>query len=917
MNDVLQDPSGSIWLATDRGLWHWVGSEFAAEFHRFRTVNPTQCLVESGQLLWVGTGDGLVGIDPASMVSRPGPAEMQGVRVHQIASDAFGRMWCATCQGLYRLSVDDQVTQAVPVAGIGQREVYSVAVDLQGRVWAGACGALFSYDQGALREHCGDVLGGREVRALTVDSEGTLWVGLGDAGGVYKLEGETLSQLLPRDGDEPFEVNVIISHPDGEVWIGAENGILRWAGDEVIRIDNHTGLAHDAVQGLYVDREELVWIATRGGGVYQLRSPYVLTYDVYDGLPHPVVQVVLPRPNGEFIVGTASGLCRMNTGGRVIQKYPYLGSVEALYADAVGRLWVGGRSGLTCFTEHDGEQLEFSPLAEMGRVTAIGANDRGGIGVCTNSGLWEIDGNRVTHVPLSVDSLDSHIRLNGCYRDPQGTIYLMTQLGLLKRGAQGLWSVLPSGREVYCMTTDATERTWIGTSQGLMTLESGYCRDFHRRGSPHGKVTDITVDHRGTLWMATPEGLSRFDGTHCTTFTDADGLPCSEVHCVEALSPGVLLVGTSRGLAFVESDRISPSRASPRVAITGFKAGGEHYVITNAHEPLQVPNWQRNISLSFQGIGFRQDQKELRYMSRLAGFEDEDWSAPRRQPSRTYTNLPWGDYEFQVKAVNARGISSDQIASVRFRISLPFWLNPWFIAACAVALSALGVWVLATQRKKRQLQHAAEVATIAKSEFLAKVSHEIRTPLTVILAGIEELADPPQSPSVFREVVELINRNGTHLLGMINDLLDLSKIEAGYLQVRMAPASIPEILMGVDAIMRAGAKRQGLDFRTIYETEIPELIITDPGRLRQTLINLVGNAIKFTSEGHIHTRVRVEEQEEGRRLVFDVEDTGMGIPPERVDMIFDAFEQVESSTARKFAGTGLGLAISKAVGGRL
>ena len=304
-------------------------------------------------------------------------------------------------------------------------------------------------------------------------------------------------------------------------------------------------------------------------------------------------------------------------------------------------------------------------------------------------------------------------------------------------------------------------------------------------------------------------------------------------------------------------------------------------------------------------------------MSRLVGFQDEDWSAPSPEPGRDYTNLPWGDYEFQVKAVNAQGMWSDQIASVEFSVGPPLWLDPWFVVGCTIVLTSLGAWVIASQRKKRQLQRAAEAATIAKSEFLARVSHEIRTPLTVILGCSEGLAAPQDAPGGTSEAIDAIRRNSNHLLRLINDLLDFSKIEAGHLTVELAPASVPEVLRGVEAIMRVGAERHGLDFRILCETDIPEQIITDPGRLQQALINLVGNAIKFTPAGHIHIRVRVEDDELGRRLVFDVEDTGIGVPREKTDLIFDAFGQVESSTARKFTGTGLGLAISKSVAEQL
>ena|GEM_PF-1888546 len=925
--DVLQDSSGSIWLATDRGLWRWSNEAFVPELQHFPTVNPTECLVENRQVLWVGTANGVVGVDLASMTSLPGPPQLEGVQVHRMVRDTLGRVWCATTQGLYRLRMQAGAAVAGVVPRTNGRDIRSVAIDSQGVLWAGTRGVLLRYDGDKLTEHFEEVLAGRAVCGLAVGREGALWIGLRDSGGLYKYEGWALSQVLPQAGEEAPEVNVIMSHPDGEVWIGTERGVLRWTGREFIRIDRTTGLTHEAVLGLYVDREELVWIATRGGGVFQLRSPHVLTYDVYDGLPHPVVQVVFPCPNGEFIVGMAAGLCRMNAAGHVVQGFRYPGSVEALYVGDDGRLWAGGRDGLACFDEQSGERLQLPDLQSMRDVTAIGPHDANGVWVCSATGLWRIEGDKMVRVFPSAEPTEHGIRVNGMVVGPEGTVYLATQTGVWRHGEDGRWMEIAGGRQVFCLASDPQGRLWIGTSQGLMTFEGEYCQDFYRRGSPLGNVTDITVDHQGVLWLATPEGVSRFDGRRFTTFGSADGLPGDEVYCVTAPRPRVLFVGTSQGLARLESDRISVVGAPPLVEVTGFKAGGEQYVIRTVFKTggeqhatsdpaLRIPNWQNNVSINFQEKGFRQDQRRLRYLSRLVGFEDE-WSVPSPEPGRSYTNLPWGDYEFQVKGRDSRGVVGDRIASVSFAIGPPVWLNPWFVAGCTIALSALSAWVLATQRNKRRLQRAAEAATVAKSEFLAKVSHEIRTPLTVILGCTERLAEAGLSRSGMSDSVDAICRNSTHLLDLINDLLDLSKIEAGHLNVDLKPASVPEILMGVDAIMRVNAEQHGLDFRIVYETEIPELIVTDPGRLRQALINLVGNAIKFTPEGHVRIRVHVDDGSAGRWLVFDIEDTGVGIPAEKTDVIFDAFGQAESFTERKTAGTGLGLAITKSVGERL
>jgi PAS domain S-box-containing protein len=211
----------------------------------------------------------------------------------------------------------------------------------------------------------------------------------------------------------------------------------------------------------------------------------------------------------------------------------------------------------------------------------------------------------------------------------------------------------------------------------------------------------------------------------------------------------------------------------------------------------------------------------------------------------------------------------------------------------------------------RRAREAAEAATSAKSEFLANMSHEIRTPMTAILGYADLLLDPEASASDRVSHVLTIRRNSEHLLGIINDILDLSKIEAGKMTVESIACSPARIVAEVASLMRVRAHEKNLEFVVTFETAIPERIVSDPMRLRQILMNLTGNAIKFTERGRVGLLVRCDD--EGARdpqITFEVEDTGIGLSREQLARIFRPFEQADASTTRRFGGTGLGLAIS-------
>ena len=213
--------------------------------------------------------------------------------------------------------------------------------------------------------------------------------------------------------------------------------------------------------------------------------------------------------------------------------------------------------------------------------------------------------------------------------------------------------------------------------------------------------------------------------------------------------------------------------------------------------------------------------------------------------------------------------------------------------------------------KLEESQRAAEAASQSKSEFLANTSHEIRTPLTAIIGYSEVLLDRLQDPEN-RRAVETIRRNGEFLLALINDILDLSKIEAGRLEVEQIECSPVQLLHEVVELMRPRANSRNLKLQVELATPIPQRIVTDPTRLRQVLVNLVGNAIKFTEIGSVTIRAALV-QEEGQEplLEFRVTDTGIGIPKKKLETIFQPFSQADTSVTRKFGGTGLGLTISR------
>jgi signal transduction histidine kinase/DNA-binding response OmpR family regulator len=451
-------------------------------------------------------------------------------------------------------------------------------------------------------------------------------------------------------------------------------------------------------------------------------------------------------------------------------------------------------------------------------------------------------------------------------------------------------------------------------------------------GIPNNTVYAIVPDKHGYLWCSSNKGIFRFDpaDNNVFSFTKKDGLQGNEFNRYQFLSlPGghIAFGGTNGGTVF-DPDSIKLDEYKPRIAVTD--------IMVNNNELSTYPEWKdkavsgidslfftydmNSLTFHFAGLEYSEPEK-LRYRYMLQGI-DKKWLNSGVQNSANYTYLQPGSYVFKVNASNTSGIWSDQEKTIFIHITPPWWRSnfayAYYFILLGLCITACVKFINNRARLKAQLSfEQLETKRIkdldfAKTQFYTNISHEFRTPLTVILGMAQKIADSPKA--YLKEGTEMIMRNGQSLLKLVNEMLDLSKLQSGKMVLNPVKGDIITFLRYIVESFHSLSENQKKQLHFLselasYNTEY------DPEKIRQIISNLLSNALKFTPEGgNIYISVNAKEdagEENTNAFTIKIKDTGIGIPEDKLHFIFDRFYQVDNSSTRTTEGTGIGLSLTK------
>ena len=965
---LLQDREGFLWAGTDNGLFRYDGRAFHSYSVKQGLPGATVLAVAESPdgVLWAATQGGLARrngerFEAVDLGGRKDP-------VSRIQFDRHGRMYVVTDS---RLVTGERSTAVhYRFRTLFQGGVNGLLAKPAGEVWFSSGGELYRVD-GETYRAVGQQLGLPHDRWLEIvrEASGSIWVR--SLAHLYELPpGST--RFVERGAGLPDSLEGgLTALPSGDLIAQTVSGfaIRKGSGWELVEARN--GLPADSVSSVVQDREGSVWIGLTGSGLARWlgRGQWEAWTNV-DGLLQNSVWGIQRDSRGTLWVGTNGGLQALAPQARRWKTWPHkdglgAGGVTSVVCDPRGGVWVGTRSSRS--GRFPGAVSLLSP---DGRVAAVyGAQDgldtNGVTGLLLDSRgyLW-VTGRGVfrSTTPLGAvprlrfrhvgpeDNFAS--RRNQPMLDHKGAVWVPGLSGLL-RFENRQWSRLDVKdglleTPVLAVTEDTDRSLWIcyhdalGLTHLLPRSNGGFTVEHFGKdqGLRSDQVYFVRTDRKGNLWVGTDSGLDVRSGGRWHHYGRAEGLiwdDCNE-NGFFADTDGSVWIGTSGGLAHFRPRSVSFPDLPPPVVLTSVQAGGRAYA------PADTPSLRHDrnsLLVNFAALTFV-NESGVSFQYRLAGFES-NWISTTQREIR-YSKLPPGSYVFEVTARSPAGLNSERPARFAFTVEPAWWQNAWFRTAAFLALLAsvyLTIrWRLrhvfaqkrqletAVQRRTQELEAAkarAEQSNHLKSEFLANMSHEIRTPMSGVLGMLDLLT----STSLTKEQLEyadLAQSSAQNLLGVLNDVLDLSKIEANRLELECAPFSIRQSVDAAAHTLAFRAHEKHLTLTATVAESVPDLLAGDQGRLRQILLNLIGNAVKFTERGGVTLTVTVSPSapaagSKGVLLQFAVADTGIGIPQEKRATIFEAFRQADASTSRRYGGTGLGLAIcsrlTQMMGGRI
>jgi signal transduction histidine kinase/ligand-binding sensor domain-containing protein/HPt (histidine-containing phosphotransfer) domain-containing protein/FixJ family two-component response regulator len=966
---IAEDAHGDLWLATKgAGLARWNRTSDTFTVYKHDERNPAsiasdsiRTLVIDGQgRIWMGMLDsGVDVLDPRSGAvehlrrSSTTPESLTDDHVYSMMEEPEGGMWIGTQSGIDRWRLDGDRFIRVPFTDgqplLGGEKISAMVRSSDGTVW------VATYESGLhhvsarghtlteLRHDSADPgsIASDEVRSLLDDHAGHLWIGSAAGLDALNLPSMDLSHYThdKSDPDSLSDSFIMSLYEDeaGLMWIGTRSaGVNRWNSHSWELGGRNPGWLDGKWVVSFADAPGgHVWVGTMGGGLFNF-DPETGDAINLDTMLHEDnvlgdrrIMSLHRDSHGNLWIGTWSkGLERLSPDGKITSIGASPHDPHALSAPGIAAIYEA-KNGLLWIGTHGGGANILDP--ETGIVRQL-PRDAAVRGATTSENIISFIEDGAGNIWMGTENGGLDVA------NAQGFVFHSYKHDLANPDSL-------SSNIVYALERDAGGHIWAATDGGGLDAVMGSSLrpmdvKFQTFSKPEGLTSDtiygVLRDGAGQLWLSGNAGLMRFDPvTHAVkTYHREHGLQGEEFSsgAYFRTQAGRLCFGGAGGLNVFDPSRLAATSQPPRIALTGIEVLG-----APVHEA--TPNWllQRValdyhasvVSFDFAALDFTSPRRN-RLAYRVSQLTDK-WIDLNSQRRVTLTSLPAGDHILEVRAANADSVWS----TVPYRLTIHKEPAPWVSAPACAAYALLAIalifWAARAQRDKlrgalaaqqrlesevalrtKELRDANQqliIASEAKSDFLARMGHELRTPMNGVVGMTELIARSPLSVTQARQL-ETIRTSAKTLLQILNDLLDLSKAQAGKTRLESLPLDINLLIEECVAMFTGATESKGIDLIVCPAPPTALTPLGDPLRIRQLLMNLVGNAVKFTQRGEVVVTCDMEPTgPELLQVKLAVADTGVGISAAAREKIFEPFTQADETTTRRFGGTGLGLSI--------